>query len=54
MTGEINNLFTTTTISQGVNLSADNLLLFINKLTSNNQEVDFKNILGRASRLTKK
>lgn len=43
-------LFCTSTIAQGVNLSAKNIYVFVKKLCSENSNVDFINMLGRTAR----
>lgn len=44
-------LFCTSTISQGVNFSAKNIFAFIGTFKSDNPQLDFINLLGRAARL---
>ena len=44
-------LFCTNTISQGVNFSAKNLYIFVSQIRSDNPNLDFVNLLGRAARL---
>lgn len=44
-------LFCTTTISQGVNFSAKNIFAFVGNFKSENPELEFVNLLGRAARL---
>lgn len=50
--GKIKNLFSTSTLMEGVNLPADNLIVTSNrKGTANLSTVDFKNLIGRTGRL---
>ncbi|MDD3187450.1 MAG: DEAD/DEAH box helicase [Bacilli bacterium] len=49
--GSIDYLFCTNTISQGVNFSAKNIFAFIGRIQSDNPDLDFVNLLGRAARL---
>lgn len=51
--GKIKNLFSTSTLMEGVNLPADNLIVTSNrKGTANLSSVDFKNLIGRTGRLS--
>ncbi|MBC8743234.1 DEAD/DEAH box helicase [Lactobacillus sp. Marseille-P7033] len=50
--GKIKNLFSTSTLMEGVNLPADNLIVTSNrKGTANLSPVDFRNLIGRTGRL---
>lgn len=52
--GQIKYLFTTSTLLQGVNLPAKNLFILSDKIGPGNlKELDFRNLAGRAGRLSK-
>lgn len=51
-TGKITTLFCTSTLLEGVNLPADNLIITTNKIGRPNMSpVDFKNLIGRVGRI---
>jgi hypothetical protein len=52
--GDINYLFCTSTLLEGVNLPAQNIFILNNQIGNRNlQSIDFWNLAGRAGRLTK-
>lgn len=52
--GDINYLFCTSTLLEGVNLPAQNIFIINNQIGNKNlQSIDFWNLAGRAGRLTK-